>query len=736
MTIPLPPPDSRSFADLVRELMSRVPAHTPDWGTPREGDPGRVLLEMYAWLTADLIQRAAQVPELQRRAFLRLLGEPLRPAQHARGLVGLTLAEGLRPVTLRAGARLEGPVPFEAQESVVVLPGQAELWWRRPLDPDASSTHDARARLAGVLGLDPASILLYESARLPQDRAFALDLREEPADASIWIALLAPPGVAPEAVRAALVGVDGTALVVNLGVTPDQGSTAAWDLQATSPPRRFVLETVVAGAGAGSAPRLTPLEVLSDGTMGLIRAGVVRAVLPPGPLLAAPLDDAGLNLEAGVGADAPPRLDDPGRAARLVGWLRLRLVDDLGPLPLSWVGLNAVSVVQQERVQRVTLGVSDGAPGQRMPLPLAQIAPDLELEVDEVGQGYVPWRRVETLFAHDRDARVFVLDSEANVVQFGDGVCGRVPPQGRRVRLGQGRAGGGARGNLSPGSLRAVSGVDLDGAPVVAPLRVVQTLPTTGGADAEGLDEAERRLPARLRHQDRAVSAQDFLELTRETPGVRLGRVEVLEGFKPHQRAFEVPGVVSVMVLPGRSLGPAPYPRPDALTLQAVQAWLDPRRLVGTELYVIGCDYVPLGVSVAVRLHPAADRALANREVRQALLAALWPLPLPGAGAGWPLGRAVRDRELTVAVARVPAVSEVLGLHLYSASATGWALRPPEPDGARVLTLRPWQLPELLALQIGDAHDTPPPLVAERAQRGGLGAATLLPVPVAPGRCE
>ena len=49
--MPITPPrlDDRNFEDLVDELLTRVPAHTPEW-VPQMGDPGRTLLELFAWL--------------------------------------------------------------------------------------------------------------------------------------------------------------------------------------------------------------------------------------------------------------------------------------------------------------------------------------------------------------------------------------------------------------------------------------------------------------------------------------------------------------------------------------------------------------------------------------------------------------------------------------------------------------------------------------------------------------
>ena len=40
----------RSFDDLVEDMLRRIPAHTPEWRNPRLGDPGRTLVELFAWL--------------------------------------------------------------------------------------------------------------------------------------------------------------------------------------------------------------------------------------------------------------------------------------------------------------------------------------------------------------------------------------------------------------------------------------------------------------------------------------------------------------------------------------------------------------------------------------------------------------------------------------------------------------------------------------------------------------
>ncbi len=238
----------------------------------------------------------------------------------------------------------------------------------------------------------------------------------------------------------------------------------------------------------------------------------------------------------------------------------------------------------------------------------------------------------------------------------------------------------------------------IDGS-AASPIVVKQPLAADGGEDAETLALAESRIPAMLRHRDRAVTADDYQRLAFEAPGIDVGRIEVLPRFKPQDRRSNVPGVVSVMGLPAVPLQPAPNPRPDRPFIERLHAYLSVRTPLATELYVIGCDYVPLGISVAVQLRDGYARDQVLLDVRDALRRLLWPLSPGGLdGTGWPLGRAVRSRELEVEVSRVAGVDEMRGLQLFQQVDDAWQPLPLiAADGAQTLTLQRWQLPELLS---------------------------------------
>jgi predicted phage baseplate assembly protein len=271
------------------------------------------------------------------------------------------------------------------------------------------------------------------------------------------------------------------------------------------------------------------------------------------------------------------------------------------------------------------------------------------------------------------------------------------------------RAGGGAAGNLGPGSLAEVTGVDRSNKKILQKLKVAQTLPTTGGADAETMQDAEQRIPSLFRNRDRAVTELDYKQIALQTPGVRLGRVEVLSRFKPQQRRSEVPGVVSVMVLPFKAPVGPPAPVADRPTLESVHQYLADRIPVATELYVIGCEYVQVSITIGVTLLDGAARETAMAQIRDAARLFLWALPGGGTdGVGWRLGRAVRDRELDAIVARVPGVDTVSGVNLFTKSGNTWKIVPRAGgSGPAEVPLQLWQLPDLRQVLVVTDGDPP-----------------------------
>lgn len=719
--MPLRPPrlDDRSFESLVAELVARIPAHTPEWTNPRVGDPGRTLIELFAWLGDTLLYRANLIPERQRLVFLKLLGVQLRPAVPARGTVTVAFTqEGLHePVTLRSGATVSGPPSFETRGELTVLPIEAAVLAKRALLEDeqqalGSVIEDLRGLFQALRPDDDAAraVPYVTTPLFLESTPGEFDVVAETVDQALWVALLAPSAETLEAARTLLVeGRDGRPFTLNVGFVPAIAPVETLDELPARRPISHVWEIATAEVRRGE-PVYRALDVVRDTTAGLTREGVLALALSAGSL-GAPTNDTRVRPDAGMGDQAPPRLDDPELAARLISWLRLRPTEPLTSLGVSWLAINAIGIEQTQTTRALIAGQSDGLADQEVALPATAIDPSsVVLQVEEGERGFQVWQRVDDVSAFGRDARVYTLDAEAGTVRFGDGVRGRIPEAGARIRVAEMRSGGGTQGNLPARRLRTINARGPAGEVVVVPLEITQPLPIRGGADAETLIEAERRIPASLRHQNRAVTADDYRILAATTPSVRVGRVEVLPRFKPQQRRRDVPGVISVLVVPASRSQTAqpPAPRPDRPFLEAVHGWLADRRGLGTELYVIGPEYVPVGLGVGVEIRTGFEQEQTLSAVRLALRAFLWALPPGGVvGTGWELGAAVLAPQLEVAVARVPGISAVRGVRLFVRGAQDWEVAPTVASGTQGVSLQPWQLPELLSLVVLAGADAP-----------------------------
>jgi predicted phage baseplate assembly protein len=426
---------------------------------------------------------------------------------------------------------------------------------------------------------------------------------------------------------------------------------------------------------------------------------VIRLALPPADVIGAPVNDVAADAQAGVGPK-PPRLDDAETQGRLITWVRLKATS---AVRVSWLGINAVEIDQRTSRQAAVIGFSDGTANQTFTLPSTQIDRDsFQLDVDMPAAGAQVWQMVDDLDALPGAVPAYRLDPEAGVVSFGDGLRGMIPPQGRRVRVRSMRSGGGAAGNLPAGTLKAIAARDQANTPVTQKITVTQPLATVGGADAESIDVAEKRIPAWLAHRDRAVTAEDYRSLAESIPGAGIGRVEVLPLFKPQTRTANVPGVVSVMVIPLKDGVQPPCPRADRPLLETAFGFLNPRKPVAAELYVIGTEYIGIGLSVAVEVLAGFDMRVVSQQVEDALRRYLWPLPPGGARqSGWPLARTVRSLELEVIVSQVPGVVEVNGAQLFLKHADN-SYSPVASAGGpqQEVALKAYQLPELLRVKV------------------------------------
>ena len=384
---------------------------------------------------------------------------------------------------------------------------------------------------------------------------------------------------------------------------------------------------------------------------------------------------------------------------------------------IQWAGINAVPVSQRVRVVDEALPPGTGGPDQIVRLARTPVVPGSVT----IQTGDQTWREIENLAlappeipppSRPETARVFALDPVSGEIRFGDGVRGQRPARDVPMRaaydVAQGRA-----GNVPAGAISTAPALPTG-------VTVTNPIPTWGGADAPSIDDAERDATRFLQNRDRLVTADDFEAIVRRTPGVELGRVEVLPTFSPQASpSVPTPGAVTLLLIPAVDPAHPATPEPDRLFLDSVCRYLDPRRLVTTEVFLRGPEYVDLWVSVGITVEPGRSAAVVREDVRRALTRFLAPLD-----PGWQLGKPVHRLELAAVANRVPGVQMVNDVKL--AAGLGGAVAQVDLTGL--------QLPRVRAIDVGTEAADPEQL------RGGGSApgappSRAVPVPVVPEEC-
>lgn len=715
--MPLPNPilDDRSFVQLRDELIRRIPVYNREWSDHNPSDPGITLIELFAYLGETLLFRFNQIPEATKLEFLRLLQVPLRAPQPAKALLRMQTELAATVLVAPGSVARAGAIDFELQTETRVLPLHAVALCKSaaPLpDPEAEPERfgELQAVIDALDGLDSdEEVATYDPIMVDVDGVGAPVDFGEAVDGSIWIALLAAGKLDPIAVRDALVGHAAAPLLLNLGFVPDLAAPPPDEVDActgtsTSASGQAIEWQISTGRlDAQGQPIYARLEVAGDATGGLEREGVVRLQLPRHA------EDMGTFTIAPelVGArDFPPALDDE-LDATLICWVRAFRRDGAGFGKVQWIGANVGDLVQQRKARTVFLGTGEGQPGQELVLPHAPVIPgSLVLEVEEP-EGWIRWSEVDGFHASSEQDRHFMVDYETGRVRFGNGLQGWLPQFGERVRAKTWLWGGGAQGNVAAGAIGELAGI--------AGVEVDNPLAAWGGAASETIAEGLDRIPGELRRRDRAVCKDDFAELAMLAPGTDLVRAEVLPRFHPPTRVSQAAGVVSVVVWPRRDALHPSAPLPDRRTLQRVCEWLDARRLVTTELYVIPPRYVKIAVAVGIVIKPGYPiegvRRWAELIVRQYLA----PVPPYGPeGRGWPLGRRVVAGELEAAVSQVEGVEYVRNLRLagWDAAGSKWvevvADREANPPIEATVQLALDEVVELAEITVIDGAALPP----------------------------
>ena len=616
--------DTENFSDIMENARGMIASVYPEWTDYNLHDPGITLLELFALMKEVQQFHLDQIGTEHQRKIAKLLGASPEPAVPAKLMLEFQSGEA---VQLRQGERFFcGGLSFETQRAEW-LPGGGIRFCR--------AVSGGRERETAQLGKD--ELLLSGKFR------FYPFGRNAQAGAIFEMELERP-----------LCG--GRDVSLCFGVCDDY-PVPLKPLQnpLPYPPARFRLEYRPAGekvsAEAAKKTAWRRADIVTDGTCGFLQSGQLRFSVPAGDCASSirlVLEQADYDVppvltavcagcvelvqrETKVAAELGEPLSDGSFAAAHAlaehGEAEAYLVGADGlyrPVPVKKV--TAVGSEDEKTVFRTEtalpsgaallfsfreadfpagkrLGIGTGFPNQRFETGVQGIeAGSTALLAEDVLEpgSFRLWSEVPDFDGSGPEDLHFRVEAESGAILFGDGYHG-MAPEGE-LRLLSLSVTAGQVGNIKPG---AVSRQNSD-----VFCSCFENRGGTGGRDAEPLSEVFRRIEAGLRCGSRAVSKEDYCRHILEAPGLRIQSCCVMPAAKTDRA-----GTVSIVVRPYSPDGRGQLRKSCRRNLLA---YLEPRRMLGTELLLRSPEYIELSVYAEVfaqrgSLH--ADR-LAEEAVR------------------------------------------------------------------------------------------------------------------------
>jgi predicted phage baseplate assembly protein len=615
MALPVPNLDDRRFQDLVDDAKRLVQQRCPEWTDHNVSDPGVTLIELFAWMTDQLLYRVNRVPDRNYVKFLELIGIRLFPPSAARGDITFWLS-GPQPDAIRIpGGTQAATIRTETDEAIVFT----------TLDD---------------LPIVPVSVT---SALTSVDGKKHVDRTTEVLNAREFIAFESQPK-------------PGDLLLVGLSEP--------------APSNALRLRFACRIEGVGVDPTWPPLaweawtgadweacELDRDTTGGLNRDGDVVIHLPPGHV-ASVIE----KIRAGW---VRARVTEPEEGQPFYS-----ASPNVRGLEAATIGGTAAAVHADVIVDEI-LGVAEGVAGGRFAVKRRPVVPGdrpMTVSVSDDEEGWREWTQVPDFAGSGPDDRHFVLDAVAGEISFGPGVrepdgsvrqYGAIPPKGSRVRVDAYLTGGGRAGNLAP---RAIS-VLKSSIPYVS--RVENRRSMAGGVDGEDIENAKLRGPISLRTRGRAVTTEDFEHLASQA-APELARVHAVAAGDGADA-----GSVRVLVVPAAEsdAGRLRFDQllPSDETLARVASRLDECRVVGTRVLVEPPAYRGITIVARIRARPRVNPTRLQDEAMRAIYGYFHPITGGPEGTGWPFGRPVQVGEVYAVLQGLRGTELVEDVRLFGA---------------------------------------------------------------------
>ena len=680
--------DDRTYEDLLQECILRIPRYCPEWTNYNPSDPGITLLELFAWLTDQMLLRLNQVPRRNYITFLEMLGMRLKPPSPAQTELTFYLVSDLPQIyTIPRGievgtdrATTETEIIFSTNEPLTI--GKPEIKHILGAEIAEDTPQILRDRLANFWNKQNeewsgSELTLFEEQPQPGNCFYIVFEETTPLDGNVIALTLKGQQATPT------------------GINPHRPPRIweAWNGEQWQPillkeedddTQGFSFSELEARGGnplQGTEIILHLPRVWSISQFGNYRGRWLRCVC------------------------TEPKMSQPGyiQSPKIIA-IKARSIG------------GTVAASQCQTIENELLGISDGKPGQTFSLirrPVLAREEDEYIIVTPPGELTQTWQEVSDFADSDAEARHYLIDSLSGIVQFGPMVreplqlkqamevrvqsqirqepiqqvlpdssltaqYGMIPPRGSRIIMSRYRTGGGWQGNVKAGRINSLKSA----VPYVS--RVINYRDAQGGTDAETIEQLAIKAPKILRSKDRAVTPEDFEVLAIEGGAGAIARAQCL----PNQK----PGVVELLLVPQPNLtgieqGIGIHPNQFHLTLplrEKVTNFLDERRLLGIQVQLEEPNYIGVSVQADISLQPQYQNPNARAHILEKILVSLYKFlnPVTGGieGTGWVFGQPLYPNNIMSIFQQMSEIRYLGAVQLFAIAfdtELGWTRLPP-----------------------------------------------------------
>ena len=271
------------------------------------------------------------------------------------------------------------------------------------------------------------------------------------------------------------------------------------------------------------------------------------------------------------------------------------------------------------------------------------------------------WTEVDDFDGSGPDDNHYILDKEHGEIKFGDGLSGRIPPESSRITVVRYRIGGGNEGNFKAGYNWKVEN---EKKTVGHTLEIINHKPSTGGKDAEILNDAIERCLRDMKIPYTAVTSGDFEYIAMNTPGLRVAKAKAIPDYKKND-GENSKASVTIVVLPYTPIETfiAP-PSPPPGFIDAICHHVDKHRLLGTQIHIEFPQFIRVNVSMTIDMVKGYPEKELTSTVKKELAFFLHPIKGWFDKKGWPIGRLVSRSEIFEYIRKIEGIKCILKISI------------------------------------------------------------------------